>query len=68
MIVLLYIFISIVIGALFAWMYLLPGKIALNKNYPRTPLLMMINIAAGWTVIGWLATFIWALAAPRHVR
>ena len=63
---LLLIVLTLVIAALAAWVYLLPGKIALNKNYPKTGLAMCLNIALGWTIIGWLVTFIWALAVPRR--
>lgn len=63
----LFFFVAIIVATLLAWLYLLPGRISLNKNYARTGLLMTLNIALGWTVIGWLVTFIWALAVPRNI-
>ena len=67
MLYILFFLVAILVAALLAWLYLLPGRIALNKNYPRTGLLMTINIALGWTLLGWLAVFIWSLFVPRSI-
>ena len=58
--------ISLLIALLLAWVYLLPGRISLNKNYEKTGWLLLTNILLGWTILGWIATFIWSLIAPRR--
>ncbi len=65
MLYLLFIFIAIVVSALLTWVYLLPGRIALNKNHHQTGLVMSLNIALGWTLFVWLGLFIWSLTMPR---
>jgi len=57
---------SLLIALLLAWVYLLPGRISLNKNYDKTGWLLAINILFGWTLIGWIGAFVWSLAAPRQ--
>ena len=59
--------ISLLVALLLAWVYLLPGRISLNKNYEKTGWLLGLNILFGWTIIGWFAVFVWSLAAPRTV-
>jgi Ca2+/H+ antiporter len=43
--------------------YMLPTLIAYGREHPRRQELTVINIFLGWTLIGWLAVFLWAALA-----
>lgn len=48
------------------WLYFAPSLIAGHKNHNNFPAIYAINFAFGWTLLGWLIAFIWALAkAPQ---
>lgn len=47
----------IIIGAA---LYFLPTIIALARHKKQTLAIVLLNIFAGWTGIGWIAALIWA--------
>ena len=48
---------------LIAILYLLPSILAFGRDHPRRQQLGLMNILFGWTLIGWIAVFLWALLA-----
>ncbi len=46
--------------------YMLPTLIAFGREHPRRQDLAVANILLGWTLIGWVAVFLWATLA--HVE
>lgn len=40
--------------------YLLPTLIAFGRDHPRRQDVAVVNILFGWTLIGWIAAFLWA--------
>jgi hypothetical protein len=48
---------------LIATLYLLPTILAYGRDHPRRQQLGLMNILFGWTLIGWVATFLWAMLA-----
>ncbi|HWD59013.1 MAG TPA: superinfection immunity protein [Stellaceae bacterium] len=46
--------------------YMLPTLIAFGREHPRREDVAVINILLGWTLIGWVACFLWASLA--HVE
>ena len=40
--------------------YLIPSLIAAIRNHRRFTFILLLNLFAGWTVIGWIAALIWA--------
>jgi len=57
---------------LFFWfislfLYFLPAFLARNK--PNFTAILLLNLLAGWTVIGWIIALVWALSSdpPRQV-
>jgi len=48
---------------LIAILYLLPTILAYGRDHPRRQQLGLMNILFGWTLIGWIATFLWAMLA-----
>ena len=43
--------------------YLAPSIIAQKYRHPKQPVILMLNVALGWTIIGWIVALIWALKA-----
>lgn len=41
--------------------YLMPAFIAGIRDAPNYSMILLINILAGWTVLGWIAMVIWAI-------
>ena len=49
--------------------YLLPCVIAAVRNARHSGMIFFINLVFGWTVLGWIAALIWAIAeAPEEPR
>jgi len=49
--------------------YFVPTIIAVARKHHQTGGIVAVNILLGWTFIGWVAAFVWALTAtpPRTV-
>ena len=43
-----------------AGFYCLPSIVALSRRHPRAGDIVVLNILAGWTVVGWLIAFVWS--------
>jgi hypothetical protein len=41
--------------------YMMPTVIAFGREHPRRQDIAVVNILLGWTLIGWIAVFLWAL-------
>ena len=46
-------------------LYTLPTIIAFGRRHPNRWLILIVNIAVGGTVVGWLVALIWALKAAH---
>ncbi len=46
--------------------YMLPTLIAYARDIPARQTITVLNIVAGWTLIGWIVCFIWALMAETQ--
>jgi lysylphosphatidylglycerol synthetase-like protein (DUF2156 family) len=46
--------------------YLAPSIIAQRYQHPRQPAILMLNVALGWTIVGWVVALIWALDGRRQ--
>ena len=51
---------------LIAIIYMLPTLISYARDIPPRRLITVINIVAGWTLIGWIVCFLWALLAESE--
>jgi hypothetical protein len=40
--------------------YMLPTFVAFAREHPRRHDIAVVNILFGWTLIGWIAVFLWA--------
>lgn len=54
-----------VIGLLLLALYFLPSLIAFTRGHEYAWVIFAINLAAGWTLIGWAVAIIWAVW-PRN--
>ena len=51
-------------------MYCVPSIIALLRKHPQKGAIIALNILVGWTFVGWIIAFVWALtnqAQPTQV-
>ena len=44
--------------------YFLPTIIAMVRNHTNKLAIIIVNVALGWTGIGWLGALIWAVINP----
>ena len=51
---------QLVLGFLFG-IYLAPLIVAVAQGHPRWPWIGLLNLAAGWTVVGWIAAMVWSV-------
>lgn len=49
-----------------AGLYLLPGLIAMFRGHHQWGAILATTILLGWTIIGWIVAFIWAVSAKRE--
>ena len=54
---------TVILLGLIAILYLLPTLIAFGREHPSRQNVAILNIILGWTLIGWIAVFLWALLA-----
>jgi len=52
------------IGAVF--LYTLPAYIACKKEHLNAGVIILVNLALGWTLIGYVLTFFWALSSNNQ--
>ena len=48
-------------------LYLLPSVIAYFRSHTYTVAIFIVNVALGWTFLGWIAALVWAFVDPRRV-
>jgi hypothetical protein len=42
--------------------YVSPGLIACHRRHVNARTVTLLNLALGWTGLGWIAAFVWSLA------
>ncbi|MEQ9491194.1 MAG: superinfection immunity protein [Alphaproteobacteria bacterium] len=47
------------------WIYLIPTVIAYRRWHRKVLFIFLVNLAAGWTIIAWIVSLVWALSADR---
>jgi hypothetical protein len=55
----------LVLGSMLG-IYIAPFVIAVVRDHHRSPWIGLLNLAAGWTVAGWIAALVWSLTAIRQ--
>ena len=44
-------------------LYMLPTLVAYARDIPQRQIITILNIVLGWTLIGWVIAFLWAMRA-----
>jgi Superinfection immunity protein len=57
---------TVIVLMLILLIYLLPTLIAYSREHPARAEIVVLNIFLGWTLIGWIAVFLWAALAPAE--
>ena len=52
--------IEMIYGTAFVTLYFTPSIVAFYRAKPSRFGIAFLNLIAGWTMIGWIAAFIWA--------
>ena len=47
------------------FLYFVPAVIAFGRGHHNAGAIFALNLLLGWTVLGWIAAFIWSLTAIR---
>jgi hypothetical protein len=55
---------TIVLFIVVPGLYLLPSIIAYRRKHARGGPIMLVNLLFGWSIIGWIVAFIWAISDP----
>src|SRR5215472_4283800 len=55
----------LVLGSMLG-LYTAPLIIAMVRDHHRLPWIGLLNIAAGWTIVGWIAALVWSVTAIRQ--
>ena len=53
----------VLIGAAFLFLYLLPSIAAVKRRHRNRTAIVVLNVALGWTLLGWVAALVWAYTA-----
>jgi hypothetical protein len=57
---------TVIVLVLILVIYMLPTLVAYSREHPHRAVLAVFNIFLGWTLIGWIAVFLWAALAPAE--
>jgi hypothetical protein len=52
---------SLILGLIF---YFVPSFVAFARRHPQRGWILLVNIFAGWTFIGWVGALIWTFITP----
>jgi hypothetical protein len=55
----------LVLGAMLG-IYIAPLVIAVIRDHHRLPWIALLNVATGWTFVGWIAALAWSVTATRQ--
>ncbi len=47
--------------------YVLPSLIAYKRGHGQIRMIVLVNLLAGWTILGWLLAMVWAWRDPDFV-
>lgn len=61
-------FVSLVALAIGVFLYFLPSWFANRRHKRNATAIGVLNLLAGWTIIGWIAALVWALTEDAPLR
>jgi hypothetical protein len=59
---------SFLLRVAFNLLYLLPTIVASRYRHPKKLTIILLNVAAGWTIIGWVLALVWAMKGRQLCR
>ena len=45
--------------------YLIPTFLALTRDHPQWKAIIILNLLAGWTFLGWVAALVWVFIEQK---
>jgi hypothetical protein len=45
--------------------YFIPSFIAFSRRHPQRMWILLLNIFAGWTLLGWVGALVWSFVIPE---
>lgn len=57
--------IALIIGAVILTLYFIPTLVAMARNIKRLGGVIVVNIFLGWTLLGWVGAFVWAVIEKK---
>ena len=58
--------IMVILLVAIALLYMLPTLVAYGRDIPQRQTITIVNIVLGWTLIGWVIIFLWAMRAETQ--
>lgn len=49
-------------------LYFLPSIFAHGRKHPQVAAILVLNLVAGWTVVGWMVALVWAFIVESDAR
>ena len=49
-------------------LYWIPTAVAITRKHPQWVAILILNLFAGWTIIGWVAAIVWAFIVPEKAQ
>lgn len=49
-----------ILGLVIIIVYLFPTIVAVSKKRTNTSAILLVNVALGWTLLGWFIALVWA--------
>ncbi len=46
--------------------YFLPSIVAASIGHPRSNAIFLVNLLGGWSIVGWIAAFVWAVMPAKR--
>jgi len=56
------------IGLILLALYMLPTSIACARSHHNAGPIFLLNLLLGWTMLGWIASLVWACTLTVRVR
>lgn len=57
--------IALIIGAVALTFYFVPTLVGMARNTKRIGGIIVVNIFLGWTLLGWVGAFVWAVIEQK---
>ncbi|HAV0413339.1 TPA: superinfection immunity protein [Salmonella enterica] len=59
---------QIIVLVFIIFIYILPGIIASSRKHKNTTAIWILDIAFGWSCLGWLVALIWSFTNPGNLE